>query len=167
MTSPGIFRNLPVMVRHFFLSPLFLTFSLIQSVFIFPDMSFFKGLVESLGSILSTTYSTSSSHESHPNPSSPNSHTMEGIAGPSVSNERVAYKLKSYFDLAKEEIAKAVRAEEWGLVEDAVLHYNNAQRILVEASSTSTPSFISERYRKFYLFLELYSFFMITFDNFG
>ncbi|KAF3439958.1 hypothetical protein FNV43_RR18236 [Rhamnella rubrinervis] len=110
-------------------------------------MSFFKGLVDYLGSILPATYSTSSSDESHPNPSSPNSPTMEGIAGPSVSNERVAYKLKGYFDLAKEEIAKAVRAEEWGIVDNAVTHYNNAQRILVEASSTPAPSFISESER--------------------
>ncbi|KAI5345340.1 hypothetical protein L3X38_013217 [Prunus dulcis] len=41
-----------------------------------------------------------------------------------------------YFDLAKDEIAKAVWAEEWGLVDDAIAHYNNAQRVLVEATST-------------------------------
>lgn len=70
---------------------------------------------------------------------------MEGVAGPSVSNERVAYKLKGYFDLAKEEIGKAVRAEEWGLVDDAIVHYKSAQRILIEASSTSVPSYISSR----------------------
>ncbi|KAK8502912.1 hypothetical protein V6N13_100215 [Hibiscus sabdariffa] len=64
---------------------------------------------------------------------------MEGIAG----NERTAYKLKGYFDLAKGEIDKAVRAEEWGLVDDALVHYKNAQRILVEASSTPAPSYIS------------------------
>ncbi|XP_048334744.2 uncharacterized protein LOC107423715 isoform X2 [Ziziphus jujuba] len=109
-------------------------------------MSFFKGLVDSLGSILSATYSDT--NESHPNPSSSNSPSMEGIAGSSVSNERVAYKLKGYFNLAKEEIAKAVRAEEWGLVDDAIVHYNNAQRILAEASSTAAPSFISESERE-------------------
>jgi spastin len=70
---------------------------------------------------------------------------MEGVAGPSVSNERVAYKLKGYFDLAKKEIAKAVRAKEWGLVYDAITHYKNAQRILIEASSTTAPSFICSR----------------------
>ncbi|KDP28731.1 hypothetical protein JCGZ_14502 [Jatropha curcas] len=68
---------------------------------------------------------------------------MEGIAGNTVTNERAAYKLKGYFDLAKEEIARAVRAEEWGLVDDAIVHYKNAQRILVEASSTTVPSYIS------------------------
>ncbi|KAK1285843.1 Katanin p60 ATPase-containing subunit A1 [Acorus calamus] len=66
------------------------------------------------------------------------------IAGPSsVSNERAAHKLKGYFELAKEEIDKAVRAEEWGLVEDAVGHYKNAQRVLLEANSTYVPSFVS------------------------
>ncbi|XP_059457676.1 uncharacterized protein LOC132187397 [Corylus avellana] len=101
-------------------------------------MSILKGLIDSLGSIFSSPY------EPDPNPSSPNSSsTMDGAAGPSVSNERVAYKLKGFFDLAKEEIAKAVRAEEWGLVDDAIVHYKNAQRILIEASSTSAPSFIS------------------------
>ncbi|KAL6981837.1 hypothetical protein U1Q18_023455 [Sarracenia purpurea var. burkii] len=68
---------------------------------------------------------------------------MDGIAGTSASNERTAYKLKGYFDLAKEEIAKAVRAEEWGLVDDATAHYQNAQRILAEANSTPVPSYIS------------------------
>ncbi|GMH21677.1 hypothetical protein Nepgr_023519 [Nepenthes gracilis] len=68
---------------------------------------------------------------------------MKGEAGTSVSNERFAYKLKGYFDLAKEEIAKAVRAEEWGLVDDAILHYRNAQRILAEGASTRAPSFIT------------------------
>lgn len=108
-------------------------------------MSFLKGLIDSLGSVFSDSAASS---ESHPNSSAPNSSTMDGIAGPgaSVSNERVAYKLKGYFDLAKEEIAKAVRAEEWGLVDDAVGHYNSAQRILVEASSTPVPSFISTRF---------------------
>lgn len=78
---------------------------------------------------------------------------MEGVAGPgaSVSNERVAYKLRGYFDLAKDEIAKAVRAEEWGLVDDAIAHYNNAQRVLVEATSTPVPSYISHRLSIFQL----------------
>ncbi|KAF2566425.1 hypothetical protein F2Q68_00023987 [Brassica cretica] len=68
---------------------------------------------------------------------------MNVIDGAPVSNERVAYKLKGYFDLAKEEIAKGVRAEEWGLREDALLHYRNAQRIMNEATSTPSPSYIS------------------------
>ncbi|XWS77167.1 hypothetical protein CRYUN_Cryun01aG0238400 [Craigia yunnanensis] len=99
-------------------------------------MSFLKGIIDSLSSILSTD---SSSYESTQNPSSSTCQYMEGIAG----NERTAYKLKGYFDLAKEEIDKAVRAEEWGLADDAVIHYKNAQRILIEASSTPAPSYIS------------------------
>lgn len=99
-------------------------------------MSFFKGLVDSLGSIFSVP-----SYESQPNSTVCDSGAMEGVTG--VSNERTAYKLKGYFDLAKEEIAKAIRAEEWGLLDEAIVHYNNAQRIFVEASSTPVPSFIS------------------------
>ncbi|OMO78635.1 hypothetical protein CCACVL1_14257 [Corchorus capsularis] len=64
---------------------------------------------------------------------------MDGVAG----NERVAYKLRGYFDLAKGEIDKAVRAEEWGLIDDALVHYRNAERILVEANSTPVPLYIS------------------------
>ncbi|KAH0980419.1 hypothetical protein GBA52_007596 [Prunus armeniaca] len=111
-------------------------------------MSFLKGIIDSFGSVFSAA---SSSYESHPNSDSPpNSSIMEGIAGPgaSVSNERVAYKLRGYFDLAKDEIAKAVRAEEWGLVDDAIAHYNNAQRVLVEATSTPVPSYISPSERE-------------------
>ncbi|OIV98735.1 hypothetical protein TanjilG_24906 [Lupinus angustifolius] len=61
----------------------------------------------------------------------------------SISNERVAFKLKGYLDLATQQIDKAVRAEEWGLIDEAILHYKNAQRILVEANSTPVPSFIT------------------------
>lgn len=103
-------------------------------------MSFLKSLVDSLNSILSgssSPSSASSSYETQQNPSS----AMEGVAG--ASNERTAYKLKGYFDLSKEEIDKAVRAEEWGLVDDAIVHYQNAQRILMEATSTPVPSYIS------------------------
>ncbi|KAK4267749.1 hypothetical protein QN277_024489 [Acacia crassicarpa] len=99
-------------------------------------MSFLQGIIDSLSSIL---YSSNSSHDSN----IPNSSIMEGVSTTSTSNERVAYKLKGYFDLAKEEISKAVRAEEWGLIDQAILHYNNAQRILIEASSTAVPSFIT------------------------
>ncbi|XP_039060477.1 spastin-like [Hibiscus syriacus] len=98
-------------------------------------MSFIKDIIDYLSSIISTD---SSPYESTPNPSSSTCQNMEGISG----NERTAYKLKGYFDLAKGEIDKAVRAEEWGLVDDAVVHYKNAQRILVDASSTPTPSCI-------------------------
>ncbi|KAH9733005.1 AAA-type ATPase family protein [Citrus sinensis] len=100
-------------------------------------MSFIKDIIDSLGSIFSND---SSPFESERNPSSS---TMDGVAGTSITNERTAYKLKGYFELAKEEIAKAVRAEEWGLVDDAIIHYKNAQRILTEASSTPVPSYIS------------------------
>lgn len=104
-------------------------------------MSFLKGLIDSIGSIL-----FDSENESQLKPTSSYNQTTEGAVGTSVTNERIAYKLKGYFDLAKEEIAKAVRAEEWGLVDDAIVHYQNAQRILIEASSTRAPSFISSRY---------------------
>lgn len=97
-------------------------------------MSFFKELIDSIGSILSDPSSSSKQY-----PSFFDSTQMDDV----VSNERVAYKLKGYFDLAKEEIDKAVRAEEWGLVDDAVSHYQSAQRILIEASSTPVPSYIS------------------------
>ncbi|KAF7825983.1 spastin [Senna tora] len=103
-------------------------------------MSFFQGFIDSLSSILS---SPNSSDDSPSNSNLPTSSNMQGVPEPSVSNERVAYKLKGYFDLAKEEIDKGVRAEEWGLIDDAVLHYKNAQRILVEANSTSVPSYIT------------------------
>ncbi|KAJ6821873.1 uncharacterized protein M6B38_130850 [Iris pallida] len=93
-------------------------------------MSFFsfKGLVDSISSILS----------SDPPPAA-----MAEEAGPSVVNERVALKLKGYFDLAKEEIDKAVRAEEWGLPDDAVTHYTNAHRVLLEAKSARLPDALS------------------------
>ncbi|XP_071716205.1 uncharacterized protein [Rutidosis leptorrhynchoides] len=105
--------------------------------------SFFKELINNLNSIFSDTVSPSNYNTSiqNPNLSSNRSHTnMEG-----VENERAAYKLKGYFDLAKEEIDKAVRAEEWGLIDDAILHYHNSQRILSEAIGTPVPSYISSR----------------------
>lgn len=94
-------------------------------------MSFLKQLVGSF-------FSDPSSSSSQQSPTSSNS-PMDAV----VSNERAAYKLKGYFDLAKVEIDKAVRAEEWGLLDDAVLHYQNAHRILIEASSTPVPSYIT------------------------
>ena len=113
-------------------------------------MSFLKDLVDSLGSILSTSYSSSSDPRTEPSSSSHDeSPAMDAGTGAPVSNERVAYKLKGYFDLAKGEIDKAVRAEEWGLVDDAIVHYGNAHRILTEASSTPSPSFISARFGNF------------------
>lgn len=110
-------------------------------------MSLWKRFLDSLSSIF-TNSGTLYESNSNENPNSLTNRsvsTMEGvdIDGSSVSNERTAYKLKGYFDLAKEEIAKAVRAEEWGLLDDAISHYRNAQRILAEGASTRPPSFIS------------------------
>ncbi|KAL0862274.1 hypothetical protein Bca101_041392 [Brassica carinata] len=102
-------------------------------------MSFFRGIIDSFSSIL--TEEESDHDRSVSSPSSGSS--MNVVDGAPVTNERVAYKLKGYFDLAKEEIAKGVRAEEWGLREDALLHYRNAQRIMSEAISTPSPSYIS------------------------
>ncbi|XP_050238560.1 uncharacterized protein LOC126688039 [Mercurialis annua] len=97
-------------------------------------MSLLKGIIESLGSVFSSI------HQSEEANGDISSYTaMEG----GVTNDRVAYKLKGYFDLAKEEIDKAVRAEEWGLADDAVVRYQNAQRILAEANSTPVPSYIT------------------------
>ncbi|KAA8520540.1 hypothetical protein F0562_014796 [Nyssa sinensis] len=55
------------------------------------EMNFFKGFIDSLGSILSNSYS---SYDPEQNPNTPNNRTMDGVAGTSVSNERAAYKLK-------------------------------------------------------------------------
>ncbi|KAK4418742.1 Fidgetin-like protein 1 [Sesamum alatum] len=101
------------------------------------EMSFLKEIIENFGSIFSDSV------QSQQNPSSTGDRSMAGDDGVSTGNERTAYKLKGYFDLAKEEIAKAVRAEEWGIPDDAVFHYQNAQRILSEAISTPVPSYIS------------------------
>ncbi|KAK3036100.1 hypothetical protein RJ639_031681 [Escallonia herrerae] len=99
-------------------------------------MNFLKGIIEA---IFTDTFSAPSDSQQ-----SPSDRPMDGV----VSNERTAYKLKGYFDLAKEEIAKAVRAEEWGLADDAVSHYQVAQQILVEATSTPVPIYISSRERE-------------------
>ncbi|OWM72906.1 spastin isoform X2 [Punica granatum] len=107
-------------------------------------MSFIRGLIDSLGSIFTDSGDDSQQH--HPrNLDSPFMEAGGGIGVSPVSNERAAYKIKGYFDLAKEEIAKAVRAEEWGLVDDAIVHYKTAQRILTEGNSTPVPSYISSR----------------------
>lgn len=76
-------------------------------------------------------------------PSSDHAATME--AGPSVVTERVVLKLKGYFELAKGEIDKAIRAEEWGLTDEAIESYRNAQRILLEAKSARVPVSLSSR----------------------
>ncbi|KAG8391701.1 hypothetical protein BUALT_Bualt01G0214600 [Buddleja alternifolia] len=102
-------------------------------------MSYLREIIENLSSIFSDSV------QSHQNPSTTTGDqaAMDGNGGVATGNERTAYKLKGYFDLAKEEIAKAVRAEEWGLPDDAVSRYQNAQRILGEAISTPVPSYIS------------------------
>lgn len=105
------------------------------------QMSFLKDIIENFSSIFSDSLQTDK------NPSSSGGGAMDGEGGVSTGNERTAYKLKSYFDLAKEEIAKAVRAEEWGLPDDAIFNYQNAQRILSEAISTPVPSYITSRYQ--------------------
>ncbi|XP_010326163.1 uncharacterized protein [Solanum lycopersicum] len=101
-------------------------------------MSFLKDLAETLSSIFSDTPSSPSSLN-HPQENS-GDRTMDGVA---TGNERTAYKLKGYFELAKEEIAKAVRAEEWGLADEAIAHYHNSQKILAEGISTPVPSYIA------------------------
>ncbi|KAJ4904289.1 AAA-type ATPase family protein [Raphanus sativus] len=104
-------------------------------------MSFLRGIIESFSSIFTeeTKHDPTGSTTSSDSMSS----VVNGRGSSSVTNERVAYKLKGYFDLAKEEIDKGVRSEEWGLHDDALLHYRNAQRIMNEATSTPSPSYIS------------------------
>jgi spastin len=62
-----------------------------------------------------------------------------------VVGERVALKLRGYFELAKEEIDKAMRAEEWGLPDDAAAHYRNAMRVMLEAKAARVPDAVSSR----------------------
>ncbi|PKU83736.1 Katanin p60 ATPase-containing subunit A1 [Dendrobium catenatum] len=99
-------------------------------------MSFFKDLADSFSSLFSSATSVSSS--SPPPPAS-----AEVMEAPSVVNERVVLKLKGYFELAKEEIDKAVRAEEWVLIDDAITHYRNAQRVMLEAKAARLPPALS------------------------
>ena len=113
------------------------------------DMSFLRGIIDSFSSIFTeeeediTHRHEISKHD--PTESTSSDSMNSSVNGGSVTNERVAYKLKGYFDLAKEEIAKGVRAEEWGLHDEALLHYRNAQRIMNEATSTPSPSYISSK----------------------
>lgn len=73
------------------------------------------------------------------------------MEAPSVVNERVVLKLKGYFELAKEEIDKAVRAEEWVLIDDAITHYRNAQRVMLEAKAARLPHALSSRFDLLYV----------------
>ncbi|KAL3616583.1 hypothetical protein CASFOL_039973 [Castilleja foliolosa] len=100
-------------------------------------MSFLKEIIGNFSSIFTDSV------QSQQNNNSNGDRAMDSDGGVSTGNERTAYKLKGYFELAKEEIAKAVRTEEWGLPDDAISHYQNAQRILSEAISTPVPSYIS------------------------
>ncbi|CAM8923864.1 unnamed protein product [Rhodiola kirilowii] len=105
-------------------------------------MTFFESLINSLSLVPSLD-------SRRRNPNSIDQSMEGGVGGDTAAgfvataNERVAYKLKGYFDLAKEEIDKAVRAEELGTVAEAIVHYRNALRILVEGSSTPSFSYIS------------------------
>ncbi|KAI3852531.1 hypothetical protein MKX03_033280 [Papaver bracteatum] len=101
-------------------------------------MNFFKDLFGSVGEILTNLKSTDD-HQNQQNQSIEKDQAMENIS-PSIpgSNERIAYKLKSYFELGLEEIAKPVKAEEY-----AITHYKNAHRILLEAKDTRPPYYIS------------------------
>ncbi|KAG9445150.1 hypothetical protein H6P81_016490 [Aristolochia fimbriata] len=105
-------------------------------------MTSFKSVVASLSGFLSGLGSAGDPSPTPTSPAETSDQTMEGIVRPGVSNERIAGKLKGYFELAKEQIDKAVRAEEWGLTEDAIAYYRNAERILVEAKATRASSVI-------------------------
>ncbi|XP_077235597.1 AAA-type ATPase family protein [Tasmannia lanceolata] len=120
----------------------FPSFPFLMPCLLFPVMNYFKELLDSLAASISG----SSSSIEHPSTSSApedRDRSMEGIVGPSISNDRVSYKLKGYFDLAKQQIDKAVRAEEWGVIDDAVTHYKNAQRVLLEAKAIRAPYLVS------------------------
>ncbi|KAG6475499.1 spastin-like [Zingiber officinale] len=104
-------------------------------------MSLLRDLVDSFSGF----FSPSADHS--PPSSSTNGATdsLPSAAPPDVVAERVALKLKGYFDLAKEEIDMAVRAEEWGLADDAIAHYRNAQRVMLEAKAVRVPDVLSLR----------------------
>ncbi|XP_072995680.1 uncharacterized protein [Typha latifolia] len=104
-------------------------------------MSYFKNLVDSFSTFFSEAGLGS------PSWSSPEMESSSG-EGPSVVSERVVLKLKGYFELAKEEIDKAVRAEEWGLADDAITHYRNAQRVMLEAKGARVPDAVSSSSEK-------------------
>ncbi|KAF6160309.1 hypothetical protein GIB67_019078 [Kingdonia uniflora] len=99
------------------------------------ELKFSKNYIQTLIDSLNSIFS---------NPNSPpsNSKSLTMDSPPVVSNERTAYKLKGYYELGKGEIAKAIRAEEWGLIDDAITHYRNAHRIFLEAKNTRPPSYI-------------------------
>lgn len=104
-------------------------------------MSFFRNLIDSFSQFFSVSDPSSARHH---DPQLMDA-SASAAAGPSVVSERVVNKLKGYFDLAKEEIDKAVRAEEWGLTDDAIAHYKNAHRVMLEAKAARVPSAMPSR----------------------
>ncbi|CAL9769898.1 unnamed protein product [Musa acuminata subsp. burmannicoides] len=104
-------------------------------------MSLLKDIVNSFSEFFSGTPAASDRSP----PPAPDRMEPSPSTAPAVVGERVALKLKGYFDLAKEEIDKAVRAEEWGLTEDAVAHYRNAQRVMLEAKAARVPDALASR----------------------
>ncbi|CAM8959769.1 unnamed protein product [Rhodiola kirilowii] len=105
-------------------------------------MSILKGLIDSLSAVFADV-ANESQQTSASSGADRASGGGESRTVSSFMNEKIAFKLKGYFDLAKEEIDKAVKAEEWGLIDDAILHYKRAHKILVEAGSTPVPSHIN------------------------
>ncbi|CAL9119781.1 unnamed protein product [Musa acuminata var. zebrina] len=104
-------------------------------------MSLLKDIVNSFSEFFSRAPAASDRSP----PPAPDRMDPSPSTAPAVVGERVALKLKGYFDLAKEEIDKAVRAEEWGLTEDAVAHYRNAQRVMLEAKAARVPDAVASR----------------------
>ncbi|XP_064942304.1 uncharacterized protein LOC135595389 [Musa acuminata AAA Group] len=104
-------------------------------------MSLLKDIVNSFSEFFSRAPAASDRSP----PPAPDRMEPSPSTAPAVVGERVALKLKGYFDLAKEEIDKAFRAEEWGLTEDAVAHYRNAQRVMLEAKAARVPDAVASR----------------------
>ncbi|WVZ82764.1 hypothetical protein U9M48_029992 [Paspalum notatum var. saurae] len=97
-------------------------------------MSFLRSLADTFSSLLFSAGGGAPMDAAAPSPAA-------------VVGERVAVKLRGYFELAKEEIDKAVRAEEWGLPDDAAAHYRNAQRVMLEAKAARVPDAVSSSER--------------------
>ncbi|KAH7663421.1 MIT domain-containing protein [Dioscorea alata] len=106
-------------------------------------MSFFRNLIDSFSQFFSVSDPSSARH--HDPQLMDASTSASAAARPSIVSERVVNKLKGYFDLAKEEIDQAVRAEEWGLTNDAIAHYKNAHRVMLEAKAARVPSAMPSR----------------------
>ncbi|PWZ18046.1 Spastin [Zea mays] len=100
-------------------------------------MSFLRSLANSFSSLLFSSGGETAPMDAAGSAPSPAAVVME----------RVAVKLRGYFDLAKEEMDKAVRAEEWGLPDDATAHYRNAMRVMLEAQAARVPDAVSSSER--------------------